>query len=145
MDPKTTQEFKSQNQHPLSVKAVDGHVITNSLSCAARTTRPGSRNAKADALSRRDDIPSERVSPDFILPASARLAVISTDIEEEVKSSTSPPAGLLRPLINSRSSVQFQHSSSAPLRRHCSSSTAPLTTAPPPGRRQYYSPQAQVS
>ncbi|XP_036066925.1 uncharacterized protein LOC118598371 [Oryzias melastigma] len=62
------------------------------------STRPGSRNAKADALSRRDGCPSERVSPDFILPASARLAVISTDIEEEVKSSTSPPSGLLRPL-----------------------------------------------
>ncbi|XP_023806908.1 uncharacterized protein LOC105356774 isoform X2 [Oryzias latipes] len=48
--------------------------------------RPGSLNTKADALSRRDACPSREETPEFILPVSARLAIINTDIEEEVRS-----------------------------------------------------------
>uniref|UniRef100_A0A8C7Y9I5 Gypsy retrotransposon integrase-like protein 1 n=1 Tax=Oryzias sinensis TaxID=183150 RepID=A0A8C7Y9I5_9TELE len=50
--------------------------------------RPGSLNTKADALSRQENGPSEETPPEFILPASARLAVTNTDIEEEVRSAT---------------------------------------------------------
>lgn len=46
--------------------------------------RPGSKNTKADALSRRDDCTPVTLTPEFILPTSARLAVTNTDLEEEV-------------------------------------------------------------
>uniref|UniRef100_A0A3B3BM67 Gypsy retrotransposon integrase-like protein 1 n=1 Tax=Oryzias melastigma TaxID=30732 RepID=A0A3B3BM67_ORYME len=46
--------------------------------------RPGSKNTKADALSRRDEEPATQPPPDYILPPSARLAVLNTDIEREV-------------------------------------------------------------
>lgn len=74
---------------------------------------------KADALSCRDNCPLRKVFPDFILPASARLAVLSTDIEEEVQSfnqgSQSPsacPVGCLYVPVNLRVKViQWFHTS----------------------------------
>ncbi|XP_036066968.1 uncharacterized protein LOC118598406 [Oryzias melastigma] len=46
--------------------------------------RPGSKNGKADALSRYQVLPECEMEPDYILPASARLAIMNTDIEEEL-------------------------------------------------------------
>lgn len=46
--------------------------------------RPGSRNNKADTLSRQFDPPENSPEPDFILPAMARLATARLGIEQEV-------------------------------------------------------------
>uniref|UniRef100_A0A3B3H730 Gypsy retrotransposon integrase-like protein 1 n=1 Tax=Oryzias latipes TaxID=8090 RepID=A0A3B3H730_ORYLA len=81
--------------------------------------RPGSRNVKADALSRRDECPLKKAFPEFILPTSARLAVLSIDIEEEVRSanqdSQSPsacPVGRLYVPVDLRARViQWFHTS----------------------------------
>uniref|UniRef100_A0A3P9KUB3 Gypsy retrotransposon integrase-like protein 1 n=1 Tax=Oryzias latipes TaxID=8090 RepID=A0A3P9KUB3_ORYLA len=51
--------------------------------------RPGSKNTKADALSRREGEPVAVPPPEFILPQSARVAVLNTDIEEEVMAAAS--------------------------------------------------------
>ncbi|KAI2645252.1 Transposon Tf2-6 polyprotein [Labeo rohita] len=49
------------------------------------TYRPGSKNSKADALSRRHDPPLELQPPEPILPPTVILAPISWDIMEEIQ------------------------------------------------------------
>lgn len=49
------------------------------------TYRPGSKNSKADALSRRYDPYTEHLTPEPILPPSVILAPISWDIMEELQ------------------------------------------------------------
>lgn len=49
------------------------------------TYRPGSKNCKADALSRRYDLPTEHLTPEPILPHSVILAPVSWDIMEELQ------------------------------------------------------------
>ncbi|KAL0195822.1 hypothetical protein M9458_009394, partial [Cirrhinus mrigala] len=49
------------------------------------TYRPGSKNSKADALSRRHDPPLEQQPPEPILPPTVILAPISRDIMEEIQ------------------------------------------------------------
>lgn len=44
------------------------------------TYRPGSKNCKADALSRRYDLPTEPLTPEPILPHSVILAPVSWDM-----------------------------------------------------------------
>ncbi len=49
------------------------------------TYRPGSKNCKADALSRRYDLPTEHLIPEPILPHSVILTPVSWDIMEELQ------------------------------------------------------------
>ncbi|KAI2664083.1 Transposon Tf2-6 polyprotein [Labeo rohita] len=49
------------------------------------TYRPGNKNGKADALSRRHDPPVDHQSPEPILPPTVILAPISWDIMEEIQ------------------------------------------------------------
>ncbi|KAL0204546.1 hypothetical protein M9458_002564 [Cirrhinus mrigala] len=49
------------------------------------TYRPGSKNSKADALSRRHDLPVGALTPEPILPPTVILAPISWDIMEEIQ------------------------------------------------------------
>ncbi|KAL0152240.1 hypothetical protein M9458_051963 [Cirrhinus mrigala] len=49
------------------------------------TYRPGSKNSKADALSRRHDLPLENQNPEPILPPTVILAPISWDLMEEIQ------------------------------------------------------------
>ncbi|KAI2660547.1 Transposon Tf2-9 polyprotein [Labeo rohita] len=49
------------------------------------TYRPGSKNSKANALSRRHDPPLEQQPPESILPPTVILAPISWDIMEEIQ------------------------------------------------------------
>ncbi|KAL0153155.1 hypothetical protein M9458_051542, partial [Cirrhinus mrigala] len=48
------------------------------------TYRPGSKNSKADALSRRHDLPNDSLKPEPILPPTVILAPISWDIMDEI-------------------------------------------------------------
>ncbi|KAL0185566.1 hypothetical protein M9458_017236, partial [Cirrhinus mrigala] len=48
------------------------------------TYRPGSKNGKADALSRRHDLPIDNQNPDPILPPTVILEPISWDLMEEI-------------------------------------------------------------
>ncbi len=59
------------------------------------TYRPGSKNSKADALSRRHDPPFQEHSPEPILPPSVIIAPVNWDIMEEIQRTTQqdpPPA-----------------------------------------------------
>ncbi len=49
------------------------------------TYRPGSKNSKADALSRHHDPPADNVTPEFILPPSVIIAPVTWDIMEEIQ------------------------------------------------------------
>ncbi|KAL0181849.1 hypothetical protein M9458_021224 [Cirrhinus mrigala] len=49
------------------------------------TYRPGSKNKKADALSRRYDPPTENLPPEPILPSSIIIAPVTWDIMEELQ------------------------------------------------------------
>ncbi len=56
------------------------------------TYRPGSKNSKADALSRRHDPPTDNVRPESILPPSVIIAPVTWDIMEEIHQQEPPPA-----------------------------------------------------
>ncbi len=59
------------------------------------TYRPGSKNSKADVLSRRHDPPFQEHSPEPILPPSVIIAPVNWDIMEEIQRTTQqdpPPA-----------------------------------------------------
>ncbi len=49
------------------------------------TYRPGSKNSKADALSRRYDPPTENLTPEPILPPSVIIAPVTWDLMEELQ------------------------------------------------------------
>ncbi len=49
------------------------------------TYRPGSKNSKADALSRRYDPPTKNLTPEPILPPTVVLAPVTWDIMEELQ------------------------------------------------------------
>ncbi len=49
------------------------------------TYRPGSKNSKADALSRRHDPPTDNVTPESILPPSVIIDLVTWDIMEEIQ------------------------------------------------------------
>lgn len=49
------------------------------------TYRPGSKNGKADALSRQYDLPTESLTPECILPPSVVIAPVTWDIMEEIQ------------------------------------------------------------
>ncbi|KAK3506816.1 hypothetical protein QTP70_029068, partial [Hemibagrus guttatus] len=58
--------------------------------------RPGSKNGKADALSRQFEAPDESGQPDLILPATAVLAPVQWDLVEEIRrahANEPPPTG----------------------------------------------------
>ncbi|KAK3522503.1 hypothetical protein QTP86_016199 [Hemibagrus guttatus] len=58
--------------------------------------RPGSKNGKADALSRQFEVPDESGQPDLILPATAVLAPVQWDLVEEIRwahANEPPPTG----------------------------------------------------
>ncbi|KAK3553413.1 hypothetical protein QTP70_003573 [Hemibagrus guttatus] len=60
------------------------------------TYRPGSKNCKADALSRQFEVSSEPVEPDLILSAAAILAPVQWSLMEEIRRAhinEPPPAG----------------------------------------------------
>ncbi|KAK3548962.1 hypothetical protein QTP70_022660 [Hemibagrus guttatus] len=60
------------------------------------TYRPGSKNSKADALSRQFEAANESGQPDLILPATAILAPVQWDLVEEIRQAHAdkpPPAG----------------------------------------------------
>ncbi|KAK3549103.1 hypothetical protein QTP70_031898 [Hemibagrus guttatus] len=60
------------------------------------TYRPGSKNGKADALSRQSEAANEHGQPDLILPATAILAPVQWDLVEEIRRAHAeepPPAG----------------------------------------------------
>ncbi|KAK3574508.1 hypothetical protein QTP86_008555 [Hemibagrus guttatus] len=60
------------------------------------TYRPGSKNGKADALSRQFEAANEPGQPDLILPATAILAPVQWDLVEEIQRAHAdelPPAG----------------------------------------------------
>ncbi|KAK3556040.1 hypothetical protein QTP70_001859 [Hemibagrus guttatus] len=60
------------------------------------TYRPGSKNGKADALSRQFEAANEPGQPDLILPATAILAPVQWDLVEEIRRAHAdepPPAG----------------------------------------------------
>ncbi|KAK3574552.1 hypothetical protein QTP86_009552 [Hemibagrus guttatus] len=60
------------------------------------TYRPGSKNGKADALSRQFEEANEPGQPDLILPATAILAPVQWDLVEEIRRAHAdepPPAG----------------------------------------------------
>ncbi|KAK3507110.1 hypothetical protein QTP70_007821 [Hemibagrus guttatus] len=57
---------------------------------------PGSKNSKADALSRQFEVANESGQPDLILPATAVLAPVQWDLVEEIRQAHAdepPPAG----------------------------------------------------
>ncbi|KAK3510980.1 hypothetical protein QTP70_027788 [Hemibagrus guttatus] len=57
---------------------------------------PGSKNGKADALSRQFEVANESGQPDLILPATAVLALVQWDLVEEIRRAHAdepPPAG----------------------------------------------------
>ncbi|KAK3568297.1 hypothetical protein QTP86_003142 [Hemibagrus guttatus] len=59
------------------------------------TYRPGSKNSKADALSRQFEAQSEPAQPDLILPAAAILASVRWSLMEEIRrahAAEPPPA-----------------------------------------------------
>lgn len=59
------------------------------------TYRPGSKNSKADALSRRHDYPQTELKPESILPLSIIIAPVTwdlmDDIQREQQSEPTPP------------------------------------------------------
>ncbi|KAK3530419.1 hypothetical protein QTP86_024464 [Hemibagrus guttatus] len=58
--------------------------------------RPGSKNGKADALSRQFEAPNESGQPDLILPATTVLALVQWDLVEEIRrvhADEPPPIG----------------------------------------------------
>ncbi|KAK3528352.1 hypothetical protein QTP86_034147 [Hemibagrus guttatus] len=60
------------------------------------TYRPGSKNGKADALSRQFEADDEPIQPDVILPATAILAPVQWNLIEEIRRAHTdepPPAG----------------------------------------------------
>ncbi|KAK3539334.1 hypothetical protein QTP70_001208 [Hemibagrus guttatus] len=60
------------------------------------TYRPGSKNGKADALSRQFEADNEPAQPDVILPATAILAPVQWNLVEEIRRAHTdepPPAG----------------------------------------------------
>ncbi|KAK3540704.1 hypothetical protein QTP70_034654 [Hemibagrus guttatus] len=60
------------------------------------TYRPGSKNGKADALSRQFEADNEPAQPDVILPATAILAPVQWNLIEEIRrahTNEPPPAG----------------------------------------------------
>ncbi|KAK3516490.1 hypothetical protein QTP70_019872 [Hemibagrus guttatus] len=62
------------------------------------TYRPGSKNGKADTLSRQFEAANEPGQPDLILPATAILVPVQWDLVEEIRrahANEPPPAGCL--------------------------------------------------
>ncbi|KAK3525857.1 hypothetical protein QTP70_010923 [Hemibagrus guttatus] len=81
------------------------------------TYRPGSKNCKADALSRQFEASSEPVQPNLILPATAILAPVRWSLMEEIRRAHAdepPPAGcpatkVFVPLQFRRQVMQWVH------------------------------------
>ncbi|KAK3507248.1 hypothetical protein QTP70_012143 [Hemibagrus guttatus] len=58
--------------------------------------RPGSKNGKADTLSRQFEVPDDSGQPDLILPVTAVLAPVQWDLVEEIQwahADEPPPTG----------------------------------------------------
>ena len=83
------------------------------------TFRPGSRNAKADSLSRLHAVEEEPTAPDTILPSSRVIGVVSTNVEAVVRRAqrtqpdprTGPPGRLFVPDAVRTEVMQWGHAS----------------------------------